>query len=487
MTAANVAFPAQRLGRLTAWIRSRADIWLALALGLIVAILILGLPMKAALASSVVGAFVIVALMDTRVAVLALLLIRAAIDVTATTPLIPAGAAELNANALMSLLVVGFACAHIALNRINVRNIPLASPFIFFIGITFVGLPFAVDMEDALEDWLRIVSTFMIYVLVVDVMHREEDRRWLVKVIVLAAIVPLAAGLYQFAFDAGNHVTPGYNRLEGTFVHPSPFAFFLLQVIPLGLLLFMHTSSRLARVGLGVMLPVMVFSIYMTQTRGAWIGLVALLMVFLWVRARWMMLLVPLVAIALVMAVPSTRARIEAAVQGPCPSASDCQSSLFWRWQQWQAATEIAPLPQLLTVGAGLDSVQEVLGQSTHNEYVRLFVEAGLPGLIAVLLLYRGLLMMAINGYRQAAKPYDRDLMLAFLMAMTARLVIAAADNTLVIVVLEWYFWALAGVIVVQSGAYDRFARVRQREQLQRAQGARRLPPGPLSPEGAAS
>jgi hypothetical protein len=66
------------------------------------------------------------------------------------------------------------------------------------------------------------------------------------------------------------------------------------------------------------------------------------------------------------------------------------------------------------------------------------------------------LLRIAIRGYREAATPFERDLMLAFLMAFTARAVTAFADNILVFPVLEWYFWSFAGLIVVTSGAYRR-------------------------------
>jgi hypothetical protein len=41
-------------------------------------------------------------------------------------------------------------------------------------------------------------------------------------------------------------------------------------------------------------------------------------------------------------------------------------------------------------------------------------------------------------------------------MALSARMVSALADNILIFPVLEWYFWAFAGVIVVMSGAYRR-------------------------------
>jgi O-antigen ligase len=446
-------------------IRRSSDLWLAFAMGGGVALLILNLPMPAALTSSIVGAFVLLALVDTRAAVLALILVRSTADVTTTIPLLSAsGASNVNANALMSLLIIALGLSHIALNRLDIRRIPLAMPFAAFVGVTFLGIAVAPDHNRALQDWLRLFGTLMVFVLCVDAMRTVADRRWLVRVILLSSIIPLLVGLYQFLTDTGDHYTAGFNRIFGTFVAPSPYGFYLVQLLPLAVVFLAHTRSRLARLGLAAMVPLMLFSIYATETRGAWIGVLVMLIVFMWTRARWTLLLLPLAVGAMYFAVPSVRARISGATSGTCVSAENCQSSVFWRQKQWEDAIRVASPPKLITVGAGLGAVDVTLGNLTHNEYVRLLVEAGALGCIAIFILYRRLLDITLKGYREASTSYQRDLMLAFMMALISRVVMAAADNILDIVVIEWYFWAFAAVIVVESGAYDRFARLRERD-----------------------
>jgi hypothetical protein len=56
--------------------------------------------MQAALATAVVGAFVLIMFVDTRVALLALLLVRASFDYFATIPFVAVGGG-INTNALM--------------------------------------------------------------------------------------------------------------------------------------------------------------------------------------------------------------------------------------------------------------------------------------------------------------------------------------------------------------------------------------------------
>ena len=447
MAARLTAPPAPRPLRLPL-LRRHNDVWLAVVAGGVVGLLMLALPTEAALASAVIGAFVILALVDTRVAVFALLLVRATIDVTATVPLISAtGSTDVNAAGMMSFLVIGLTFAHVALNRINIWRIPLVKPYALFAAVALVGFALAPDKNRALDDWLRIIGVLSLYILVVDLMRSADDIRWMLRVLLLSSVIPLALGIYQFMTDSGNHETEGLNRIDGTFVHPSPYATYLVSLVPLAIVYLLHTRSRLGRVAMLVLIPLMVFSIYATQTRVAWIGLVVVIAVFMATRARWTLLLLPVLAAAMFFGMPSVRARFN--------EIGSNYSSVAWREEQWSRALEIPSTPQLLTVGAGLSAVDVTLKNLTHNEYVRLLTETGLIGLAITIVLYWQLAGIGIRGYQRAKTPYERDLMLAFLMAFASRAIIAISDNVIAFPVLEWYFWSFAAVIVVVSGAYD--------------------------------
>lgn len=413
------------------------------------------LPMEAALASSIIGAFVILAMVDTRVALLSLLMVRSVIDVTATVPLLSAsGSSNVNAAAMMSFIVIGLGAAHIAISRIDVTRVPLAKPLLFFLAITLLGVGLAPDHNRALQDWIRSASTFMLYVLVVDLIRTSADLRWLIRVILASAVVPIIAGVVQLVTGTGNLDDTGVTRIYGTFTHPSPYSFYLVELMPLGLVFFIHTQSKFARLALAVMLPTAMFCVYSAQTRGAWVGVVVAILVFMFARARWTLIFAPLIIGALFFGVPSIRARFTEATQST--------GSVTWRQEQWGEALRVASPPKLLTVGAGLGAVDVTLGSLTHNEYIRLLVETGAIGLATMFVIYRGLLRIGMKAYREAATPYERDISLAFLMAAVSRLVIALSDNIIVFPVLEWYFWAFAGVVVAVSGAYER-RRVSQR------------------------
>lgn len=414
------------------------------------------MPMEAALVSSIIGAFLILALVDTRAAVLSLLLVRSIMDLTATVPLVSAsGSSEVNAAGMMSFIAISVAVAHIALSHLDVRRVPLAKPSMVFLGITLLGVFIAPDPNTALQDWIRTLSAFLIYVLLVDVIRTRGEIQWLTRVLIGSTVVPIVIGVQQYFTDSGNHDTPGLNRIYGTFSHPAAYSMFLAQILPLALVMFLHTRSRLTRVALLVLVPLIFFSIYEAQTRGAWIGVAAAIVVFMGSRARWSLVLVPLMCGALFFGVPSVRARFS--------EATSSSGSVLWRQEQWSTAIGIASPVRLVTIGEGFDAVDVRTGNLTHNEYIRLLVETGLAGLIAMIVLYRRLFLMTLAAYRNASTPFERDLMLAFLMTFVARVVIALSDNIIVYPVLEWYFWGFAALVVATSGVY-RPARIGRRD-----------------------
>jgi hypothetical protein len=77
-----------------------------------------------------------------------------------------------------------------------------------------------------------------------------------------------------------------------------------------------------------------------------------------------------------------------------------------------------------------------------------------------------------VRGRRAATSPYLRALMLAFILTLIARLVIAASDNVIAFPVLEWYFWAFAAIIVVLSGAAGRASPIEEATADEPAGGA---------------
>jgi O-antigen ligase len=197
-----------------------------------------------------------------------------------------------------------------------------------------------------------------------------------------------------------------------------------------------------------------------TFTRIVWLGGVVALLVLGSGKTRAALLVIPVLVVLAFVLLPSVQQRFEGATE-----TTGYESSGAWRIRHWDDQLRYNSLPSL-PLGAGLGTVEHVLGQPAHNDYLRIWVEMGVLGSAAYLWLYGSVIKGAVGNYRGARTSEDRFLVLAFLALLTGRLVMSLTDNLLIQPVLEWYFWGIAAVVLAlkpRNGHPGRAVPVHQR------------------------
>jgi putative inorganic carbon (HCO3(-)) transporter len=415
------------------------EVPLALGLGCFLAIAILLFPLDVAVAIGVFGWFTVLALIDTRVTILALVVARSSIDLSANLDLSAGGAfGGLNLAALLSALLIVVGLLHFAANRVNVSRTPLFKPFVLLLVVYSVGVVYAPDQAAAFQDWLRAFSVFILYLLVFDMLQDENRVQALMKAILLSAVFPTLLALFQIMTGGMEQDPDGFSRVASTFVHPSPFAIYLVTLLPFALMAFLHMGASVSKPALGLLIVGMFVSVLATLTRVSWLGLLVALAIMAAVQYRKALPLVPALVLIVWIFVPGVQDRFS--------DLTAPTGSLIWRTTAWSQAISIQSSWQLLT-GAGLGSVGFHLGNEAHNDYLKVWVEAGLLGFIAFAWLYLGLLKLAIDACRRPTSQLYRALGLAFVAMLAARFVMFGSDNLIGHPVLEWYFWPLAALI----------------------------------------
>lgn len=427
--------------RSAGWPRPSAigEVPLALGLGCVVALAIVLFPPDVAIAVGVLGWFTVLALIDTRVTILALVVARSSIDLAAGLDLGAGGAfGNLNLAALLSALLIVVGLLHFAVNRVSVSKTPLFRPFVLLLAVYSVGAVYAPDQAVAFQNWLRAFSVFVLYLLVFDMLQDENRAQALMKAVLLSAVFPTLFALFQIMTGGMEQDPDGYSRVAATFVHPSPFAIYLVTLLPFALMAFLHMGATVSKPALGLLIVGMLVAVLATLTRVAWLGLLVALALMLAVQYRKALPIVPVLALVVWMFVPGIQERLS--------DLTSPTGSLVWRTTFWDQALSIQAPWQLLT-GAGLGAVEFHLGNEAHNDYLKVWVEAGLLGFIAFAWLYVGLLKMAFDSFRRSASQLYRALSLAFIAVLAARFVMFGSDNLIGHPVLEWYFWPLAALI----------------------------------------
>ncbi len=124
-----------------------------------------------------------------------------------------------------------------------------------------------------------------------DVLRYGVGRPAAVDALLISAILPLFTALRQVGL-------PGVNRIAGSLENPNILAAFLVLVTPLAAARFLAPPSSWAvgvqRVMLGIFVLALCLTVYLTGSRGAWLGMIAAAAIGAWawhggrVRAVWL-------------------------------------------------------------------------------------------------------------------------------------------------------------------------------------------------------
>ncbi len=410
----------------------------AVALGLAVATLPAGVVLSSVAGVALVTVFV---LRPDRGLLLALL-VRASLDMFTDQHLY----LGLNAAAVLALLLVAVAVLHTLSHRVDPLREGVVRAYLVFLvlaGLSLVTMP---DASGGVEDWLRTASALSIFILVVSLCHTRRQIDALVRVGLLSSVFPLLAGLYQLVTGTGNRELSSFNRLVGTFAHPSAYAFYLVMIALLGVCVSLATDRRRVRIWVAALVVLLLGSAILTYTRAAWLGLAVGLSVIGAFSNRRLLVAAFLASAVLVMFFPQITDRLSDVSLSP-----DDPGSMASRVRLWVAAA-----PQIVSrplVGHGLGSFGSYYHYDPHNDYLRVAFEIGVPGLLAYSWMLLSLIRVAWRAYRSVTERYHGGVSLAFVAMWLAYVVMSSTDNLIQGTAMQWYFWAMAGAVTAASRA----------------------------------
>jgi O-antigen ligase len=196
-----------------------------------------------------------------------------------------------------------------------------------------------------------------------------------------------------------------------------------------------------------------------TFTRIAWVGALVVVLVIGFCRLRFLLILVPIVAILAVIASPSLGARLADPLGG---SFADRFSNLWPATiREWVEVTGAEPTIVLVAVsrltglGPGMGLILAERGgyfriSPAHNDYLRVLVDYGVFGVLMFILLLFVLMVFAFRTWRDArnSDPLLAGVALTFLALSLAFPLMSVTDNVFGYTANQVYFWTLAGLTV---------------------------------------
>lgn len=374
---------------------------------------------------------------------------------------------SINLAAMATALILLCGAVYILIHRIRVFRLPLVIPFFLFIGACFISLFISPTEIEGLFDWVRLASLFIFYILILITFTSLKDIQRLIYIIFLSAVVPLLVGFYQIAIRTGLTEVTGYfitisfHRIYSTFTHPNIYAFYLVTLLPMSILVFLESKGGIKKICLGIFIAALGFSLIFTFTRSAWISLLCAIFTFGISKYRKPLIIILLVILALTLLVPEIFRRF-ADLSG---STYDGLDSFRWRLHLWRQMFGLFLTSPIL--GHGLGSFQQLSYAvqseyaAAHNDYLRLAIEIGALGLGIYLFLLFSITRSAFSLYKRLCVPLFKAITLGFLSLCVAYIIIGLSDNLVRSTVVQLYFWTFAAVMFNVSQIENRLKNFR--------------------------
>jgi putative inorganic carbon (HCO3(-)) transporter len=338
------------------------------------------------------------------------------------------------------------------------RNVPLRMPPVLIIAAVFgfvigLSLLFSPDPSSSLTKALRYASFFLVLFLAIQVIDSREILMRVLRVLVAATALAALYGLVQFLSGAAE-------RASGPIPDPNDFAYMMAAVVPVAIFLAREDRSRRLLWSLATLL--LFGAILATLSRGALIGLLALLLWAVLTRrigfAGTLSLVVSsLVLIGLALTLWSSVINERLEEKNRIGAANVESRAAFW-----SAAERMAMDKPLLGVGPGNFSLEaknyvrnspiELEDPLVHNSYLEILAESGPFALLLFLGMLAAAWIAATQAERTARVHEDRQTR-GLASAIKGMLLISLISGTFLSEQVAPPFWvasALAAVLALE-------------------------------------
>jgi len=355
-----------------------------------------------------------------------------------------------NINALIGGLVFTIGFIFLIRNIKTIKSTPLFWPIFFFIGFSFSSIFYSLNSYESLTEFIRVATIFLLYFLTYKLIQKEKDWNLLLKFIIISYIFPGIVAFGQFVFGMGlPDEFGGFNRVYGTFNHPNPFAFYTFFILGIIIALILSKKkdiiTNLDKKKLWILVSPLIFLLFATYTRSA----LACLLIFVFVigilKYKKFLLGSLVVFLAVYFLSNVFQQRIWEMF------TLDPYGSIVWRLRLWQQMIPMSLWQPWFGYGIGtFNSLVEYYrgfqwgSLEAHNDYLKIFVENGIVGLVSYISLIIGLIFYLFRIFKKSIEQ-EKTLSLSILIISVSLFIISFFDNILRTTALQWNFWILLG------------------------------------------
>jgi len=315
------------------------------------------------------------------------------------------------------------------------------------IVISFIGTKDLYNSLEGLEDYLIVILLFY------TVVNNVKDIKTVKKMFGFGLISIILSSLYGLFYQ---YLYQGVSRIDSTFMALDFGALLLMYSIFVMIYLFFAENSLKYNYLSASALILLLVTLILNQTRGAWLGFVGGSLITFWLHKKRFIPIFLIVLIVVVLLVP-------AAIQDRIMSITDLENnkSNSTRLGLWKSALMIFRDNPINGVGinnfrraykSGYEQPNVDPFSHAHNTYLNFLSETGILGFSALLYLFFSILKYLYIGYEKIEDKFSRLFILGTMSSFIGAFMIQGMTESnfskSVVGRTLWFFIALAVIIV---------------------------------------
>jgi O-antigen ligase len=348
----------------------------------------------------------------------------------------------------------------------RLKTSPMDTPLFVFIGVMiFCLIVNSPDFSISLEGFRAIVQYMLWYFVVIQLIKGENSAKAVTGFFVVVAAALAVYGVYQYA--AGVEMPAGWTdhneatlrtRVYAIFTSPNVFGSLLTLAAPMSVSMIMISRKKAAKAAFSVMTLFIAASLAFTFSRGAWIGFIVAVGVYVLIKDKRLIIPCIIAAVLVVICVPSIGGRISYML-----SSEYIESSLRGgRLVRWITGLKIFADYPVLGVGLGQfggavamnnDIKFIVDNQVTEafymdNYFLKTALESGIVGLAAFVGLMYSVFINGIRTVRMASTNVSKELSTGILAGLCGVIVHNFVENIFEVPMMTSLFWMFVAVLM---------------------------------------
>lgn len=374
-----------------------------------------------------------------------------------------------------SVLLLTLWLTHAVLTRVprSWRMPWWATMVLVYLGINLASLVVSVNLDDSQEEIANLVAYLAIFIVAQQTLRTPRHAFRLCGVqIGLALLLSLYSVFQHYGLEVlvWDRPTSELGRSFATFGNANRLAGYLIMIAPLFLAVLFTTAPRHIKIGAAIGLLLIYAGLVFTYSRGGWLGFLASLGCFglglvikvrrqLRVTRRHLIVIVVLVAVVMGITVAQRGTRL---LNVSTSAVGD--ESIGWRLAMWRGALKMIEASPWLGTGIGtyrtailavesaelqqLLAFRKLTAMQTHNDYLQIASEIGLPGLMVLVILLGVMFVQMERLSRSHPHPSVQSLILGVAAGLMAIVVHGLVDSNLHLIPHATLLWIDLGLVL---------------------------------------